>query len=129
MSYNGWKLTDAARDELLRMFPPRYPEVFAHHVTHIFGGPASLVMPPCAVINIEYHADEGEGIEAFIVLVQTERNVRGTWMRPDRGTYHITWSLDRTKGIRPVDANSLIANNPWRRKINVLVDTIPFVEL
>jgi hypothetical protein len=34
--------------------------------------------------------------------------------RPDGGTYHITWSLDRKAGREAVESNRVIAEHGWR---------------
>jgi predicted N-formylglutamate amidohydrolase len=44
------------------------------------------------------------GLEAWVIAV------RGNIIRPDGGTYHLTWSLDRELGKRPYHSNALIRN-------------------
>ena len=39
--------------------------------------------------------------------------INGAVERPDRGAYHITWSLDRARGRRPVESNDVIAH-AWK---------------
>lgn len=124
MAYEAYVLTEASRERLATMFPPKYPEWVGHHVTHRFGVPrreskwsgpllvhpyGNFVMPErgegvfgeTGVFVIGYA--EEDGIEALVCTVD------GGSKRPDGGTYHITWSLDRAKGKKPVDSNGLIA--------------------
>lgn len=109
MGYEAFVLTEASRHQLLQLFPPKYPKVIAHHVTHRFGvqkveSPYDLVFygtPRCDLHVIGY--TEEDGIEALVCTVD-----RGS-RRPDGKTYHITWSLDPSKGKKPVDSNDMIA--------------------
>ena len=41
----GWLLDETARQELLSLFPPVYPDVIAHHVTVQAKAPASIPLP------------------------------------------------------------------------------------
>lgn len=52
-------------------------------------------------------ADDGNGLEALVV------EIGGTTDRPDGSTYHITWSLDRKRGRRPVQSNEVLARLGW----------------
>lgn len=124
MGYEAFVLTKEARQHLCGVFPPKYAEWIGHHVTHRFGTPRQqpigpvffdpspyghFVMPQneiCSygdmgVFVIGYTEDDG--IEALVCTVD------GGSQRPDGGTYHITWSLDRSKGWKPVDSNRIIA--------------------
>src|SRR3546814_9902597 len=47
--------------------------------------------------------DDGEGLQALIVSID------GSTDRPDGSTYHITWSLDRSRGRKAVQSNDVIA--------------------
>lgn len=104
----GWKLGRDERDQLLERFPATYADAVADHVTlaaHV-GNEAPL---PCEtsgeIIGI---SDDGNGVEAMVV------RIGGTAERPDGKTYHITWSLDRSKGRKPVESNDVIARLGWR---------------
>lgn len=99
----GWLLPEAERTRLLDLFPPRYPDVVAHHVTHRYGVDPRDVPPDAHRGEIIGRADDGAGVEALIV------RINGAVERPDQGTYHITWSLDRAGGRRPVESNDVIA--------------------
>lgn len=102
--YTGWLLDPQDRDALLERFPPRYPEVVAHHVTQKFGDCAAE--PPTETEGeIIGHADDGRGVEAMVV------RIAGTSDRPDGSTYHITWSLAEGREAR--ESNQVIARRGW----------------
>ena len=103
----GWKLDRAERGVLLGRFPPAYADAVADHVTLAARiGPGTRL--PCetggAVVG---RADDGNGVEAMVV------SIGGTTDRPDGSTYHITWSLDRGRGRRPVESNDVIRATGW----------------
>ena len=50
-------------------------------------------------------ADDGEGVQAMVVAID------GTTVRPDGGTYHITWSL--APGRRASESNDLLRHLAW----------------
>jgi len=103
----GWLLDETARQELLSLFPPVYPDVVAHHVTLQAKASASVPLPSAHAGEIVGQADDGLGVQALVVRIE------GTTDRPDGGTYHITWSLDRSQGRKPVDSNRVIAERGW----------------
>nr|WP_229363792.1 hypothetical protein [Sphingomonas sp. PL-96] len=100
----GWKLDRGERGQLLERFIPRYADVVADHVTLSLGD-ASLPWDTHGEIVGE--ADDLEGVQALIV------SIAGRTARPDGSTYHITWSLDRARGRRPVESNRVIAQLGW----------------
>lgn len=99
MPYNGWLLSDASKRELMDWIMPVYPDVIAHHVTLQFGADD---MPLPAELAIVGHADDGLGVQALVVSVD------GSTERPDGSTYHITWSIDRAQGRKPVHSNDVV---------------------
>jgi hypothetical protein len=103
----GWLLDETARQELLSLFPPVYPDVIAHHVTLRAKAPASMPLPSTRAREIVGQADDGLGVQALVVSIE------GTTGRPGGGTYHITWSLDRSQGRKPVDSNAVITERGW----------------
>ena len=111
----GWKLEGEAREALLAAVPPRWPVPIADHVTL----PGTLDLPPPAAIVIVGEADDGAGVQALVVTVN------GTSERPDGGTFHITWSLDRARGRRAVESNAVIARFGWRPLGPLPVATAP----
>ena len=102
----GWKLDRAMRNELLEKFPPRYPDADADHVTlrtQAWRDP----LPPEVDATIIGHADDGDSLEAMVVRVD------GTTDRPDGSIFHITWSLDRSKGRQARESNDLLKERGW----------------
>jgi hypothetical protein len=98
-------LPEDERSKLMRFIVPAYPDVIAHHVTAQFGKDPQ--MPDFVTAEVIGFADDGEGVQALIV------RINGSTRRPDGGTYHITWSIDRSKGRKPVDSNTVIAEKGW----------------
>lgn len=115
MPYCGWKLDEVSREELLRFFPPTFPDVIAHHVTletdrrHI---------PERAEIEIVGYVCS-DTIETMVVAVN------GQTTRPDGGVYHITWSIDRESGATPAQAGDL-AKQGWEYRHPCGVSAVPF---
>lgn len=103
--YTAYVLTDESRAQLLEVFPPTYPDVVAHHITWEFGVTESADLPEASDhIRIVGRVDDGKGVEALLVTVS------GNSTRPDGGTLHITWSLDRSTGAKPFHSNQVIQN-------------------
>ena len=104
----GWKLDRAERSALLVRFPPEWPDIVADHVTLDADAGPGAPLPgdgPAAIVG---GISDGQGVQAMIV------EIAGTTIRPDGGTYHITWSLDRARGRRAVESNAVIAGLGWR---------------
>ncbi len=110
----GWKLDRGQREELLRRFPPRYPDAIADHVT-LRSDAKGDPLPPPVEARIVGHADDGDSLEAMVVTVD------GTPDRPDGSIFHITWSLDGAKGRRARESNDLLKQNGWKK----LAEPIP----
>ena len=91
----GWVLDREDRARLLEAFAPRYPDAVADHVTLGHGDPGDPLPQPAACDLIGY-VDDGAGLEAMVARID------GSWDRPDGGTFHVTWSLDRAAGRRAV---------------------------
>lgn len=51
------------------------------------------------LVEVVGYIDTGDGLEGFLV------EVNGKSDRPSGGKYHITWSIDRDKGYKPVNTN------------------------
>lgn len=105
--YLAYEVPDNARQRLSVLFPPKYPEFVGRHITSAFGvsNPGELATPNAHIKVIGYV--EEDGLEALVV------EVNGSKRRPDGKIYHITWSLDRSKGKKPVMSNDLIAQRNW----------------
>ncbi len=98
--YLAFEVPENARLALAKLLPPKYPDFIGHHITEQFGVPPSE-QSRVAKIKVVGHAEE-DGLEALVVEVDGELH------RPDGKTYHITWSLDRSKGKKPAMSNALI---------------------
>jgi hypothetical protein len=108
MAVTGWKLDRRERKHLLARFPPVWPDVVADHVTLDAQARTGTAPPDANRAEIVGVIDDGDGLQAMVVSID------GTTDRPDGSTYHITWSLDRSKGRQPVESNRVIADRGWR---------------
>lgn len=108
MSYSAYVLDANARSRLLKEYPPKYKDVLAHHVTEQFGIAKPAVVHPTAVhVKVIGYVDDGNGVEAVVV------DVDGKTTRKDGKPYHITLSIDRSSGRKPVDSNAVIKEKGW----------------
>lgn len=101
----AWEIPETERARLLALFPTVYPDVVAHHITHAFGVPEDRELPTHTEGVIVGICDDCDGVQALVVDMGHER--------PDGGTYHITWSLDRAKGRTPKESNTAIENEGY----------------
>lgn len=107
--YIGLVLNNQNREALNQRFPPKYSDFIGHHITLEFGVHKNAELPPQPKnVQVIGYADDGDSIEALVVSID------GVSERPDGGTYHITWSLDRSKGRKPVDSNKLLTKGYQR---------------
>lgn len=111
MSYEAYVLTEESRAKLTALFPPKFPKHIGHHITHRFGVPRRENVPygeqTTGWFEVYGYAED-DGIEALVV------KVGGKEFRPDGKRYHITWSLDPSKGRKPNDSNGVIARRFFR---------------
>jgi hypothetical protein len=103
----GWKLDGDQRSWLLNLFSSAYPDVIADHVTLSSGSDAKRP-PKDTNADVVGQVDDGAGVQAFVV------RIGGTTDRPDGSTYHITWSIDRSKGRHARDSNDVIRTLGWQ---------------
>ncbi|WP_030541120.1 hypothetical protein [Sphingobium sp. DC-2] len=115
MPVTGWKLDAEERKVLLERFPPLWPDIIADHVTLDAKASEQDPLPDESSAHIVGSISDGAGLQALIVAIG------GTTGRPDGGTYHITWSLDRSRGRAAVESNDVIADRGW----NALDDPVP----
>lgn len=108
MAVTGWKVDAGDRQRLLARFDPRWPDVIADHVTLDAKADSRTPLPLSVSAEIVGEADDGEGLQALVVAID------GSSDRPDGSTYHITWSLDRSRGRKPVESNDVIMARGWR---------------
>ena len=105
MKYSALVLTQKSRNHLKSIFPPKYPDFIGHHITLKFGlDKKELAAPLPDRVSVVGYVDDGEGLEALLVALN------GDIDRPDGSRYHITWSLDRSLGRKPVHSNNIINN-------------------
>jgi len=97
--YVGWELPEKERARLLALFPPLYPNVVAHHVTHKFGVNESEQLPVTTNLVVVADTNDNNGVQCLIV------SVNDSLVRPDGSVYHITWSL--ANGRKPVESNNV----------------------
>lgn len=80
----GWLLDCVELSQLLRRFPPTYPDVVADHVTLAAHVAKDAPLPCETSSEIVGISDDGNGVEATVV------RIGDTTERPDGRTYHIT---------------------------------------
>jgi hypothetical protein len=103
----GWKLSGADRDMLLDLFPPKYSNVVADHVTLRVGATPETPLPRKPdEARVVGRADDGDSLECLVVEMD------GTTDRPDGSTYHITWSLG--DGRRARESNDVLRDDGWQ---------------
>ena len=102
----GWKLGRGQRAELLERLPAKYRNVVADHVTLAARVADDTSLPDEVAAEAVGHIDDGRGVEALVV------SIGGSTDRPDRSTYHITWSLGPRR--RANESNDVLAAQPWR---------------
>jgi hypothetical protein len=108
MSAIGWKLDEADRAALLERFPPEWPDIVADHITLEADADDDAPLPTAERAEIVGGINDGEGLQAMVVAID------GSTDRPDGGTYHITWSLDRRRGREAIQSNDVLALRGWR---------------
>lgn len=101
----GWKLDREEREALLVRFPPLWPDVIADHVT--LESDTDAALPPQVGATIVGEVSDGKGLQAMVVAIDHATD------RPDGSIYHITWSIDRAMGRKPVQSNDVIKELGW----------------
>ena len=100
--YTAYKLTDETIDLLKSYFNIIYADFIGHHITVKFGVSSNEPLPTFTddifVIGEACH----DNVQALAVSID------GNMYREDGRIYHITWSIDRSKGKKPVDSNKII---------------------
>ena len=107
MTATGWKLDPADRELLLDLFPPRWRDMIADHITFAGHAAEDAPLPIETTARVIGHADDGKGLEALVVAIA------GSARRPDGSIFHITWSLDRAVGRKAVESNELLTRGGW----------------
>jgi hypothetical protein len=99
MPYSAYVIDEISRKRILDTFPPQFPEVIAHHVTHKF--PDDSAPPHRDLIEVVGYASDHR-LECLVISLD------GFTERPNGGIYHITLSIDREQGAKPVHSNHII---------------------
>lgn len=110
--YQAFEISTQSRSHLASIFPPKFPEFIGHHITYRMGVKSDVPLPEASSFTVVGYAYDEAGIEALVVEVD------GSVVRPDGKTFHITWSLDREAGFKPVKSNDLIASKGYRKISN-----------
>lgn len=105
MSYTAFNLNEKSKSKLLELFPPKYNRVCADHVTLDMGiNNVSKIMTryPNPLVTVYGYVTDGDSIETVLVSLNNDIT------RKDGRKFHITLSLDPSKGRKPVDSNKII---------------------
>lgn len=104
MSLDAFVVDQGDRARLAQQFPPKFADFIGHHVTHRFGvrPDPQATYGETVTVHVVGYACNDAGLEAFLV------SVNGTTSRPDGKLYHLTWSLNRNAGFKPVDSGELV---------------------
>jgi hypothetical protein len=102
----GWKVDRGQRNELLERFPPRYRDVVADHVT-LSSDAGGEPLPADVQSEIVGRADDNDSLECLVVTID------GSTDRPDGSTFHITWSLDKSRGRQARESNDVLKDQGW----------------
>lgn len=117
MKYSALVLTDSSVSHLKSIFPPKYPDFIGHHVTLEFGVDKKTKPAPLPNrVSVVGYIDDGKGLETLLVALNDNID------RPDGSRYHITWSLDKSLGYKPVDSNKIIKDA--RKTVDIKIDVI-----
>jgi len=71
MAYIAYVLTDESREKLLAIFPPKFPDIIAHHVTEKFGVKTCLTQGENVLITVVGYSSD-DSIEAAVVKVKDQ---------------------------------------------------------
>lgn len=105
MGYTAYVVEN--RKQVLQHFEPKFDEVICQHVTFKFPAKKTDPLPPDVHnARVVGYAEE-DGLEALVV------EINGSTKRPDGKIFHITLSLDRKKGKKPMHSNDLLARG-WK---------------
>ena len=114
--FTGYLLTEESRNRLKALYPPKYSDFVGEHVTEKFGVKKDAPAPAMPqTVRIVGYANDGDKVEGFLV------EVNGTSERPSGGLYHLTWSLDRSKGAKPKDTNEVVLRAVFVKPFDLVV--------
>jgi hypothetical protein len=102
MTYSSYIITSNSRATLKKEIPFLHSRPVGHHITYKY--PDFSNPPPTKSVKVIGVAQDDQA-QALIVEID------GSTERPDKGTFHITWSL---KHVPPVYSNTLIRESGWK---------------
>ena len=114
--YTGWKISDKSKGILLQRFPPKY-SVVCDYITERFGIKEPQLPDTVEVFVIGYASNNV--VEALVVKVD------GKVVRPDGGIFHITLSVNKDLGGKPVHSNELLRHGWYGVPEHIKIDTKP----
>lgn len=107
--YIAFVLDDESRTKILQLCGTKYPDVIAHHITIQFG-----VEKPTDeelhTINELFHTLKIVGYAADDKVETLVCWVDGSTIREDGKLYHLTLSIDRSKGAKPAHSKNVLAS-------------------
>lgn len=110
MSYLAFVLDGKTRTHLLELIPPSFPDVICHHITIQHGHKDDLA----EVLKV-YHEYTNPTFEVYAFGKSDEDFAEGfavmfngMTFKQDFTLYHITHSIDRSKGAKPVTCNMIL---------------------
>lgn len=108
MGYIAFVLDEPSRAKLLEVFPATHSDVVCHHVTLDFGVSERSLSAiadtmSTAVVGVFGYA-VNDKVQALLVAVDSNNT------RKDGGVFHITHSVNRANGGKPVHSNALVSD-------------------
>lgn len=98
--YSAYVLTKDSRNLLINRIGVKHSDIVAHHVTYRFG--SNELPPEVSLVRVI-----GYAINDYVEAVRVEIPDVGT-TRPDGESFHITVSVNRENGGKPVHSNKLM---------------------
>jgi hypothetical protein len=115
--YSGYLLSKNSRNHLMELFPPKYSTILGHHITYKFGIKNNDDKPDVPqTVKVIGYIDNGDSVEGLLVEID------GSVYRPDGSKFHITWSIDKDKGAKPVDTNRYVNDAKMITPIDISVE-------
>ena len=108
-SFKIFEISAESRSRLAQVFPPKFPEFIGHHITYGMRKKGDDTLPQAETFQVIGYGLDEKGLEALVVEVD------GSIHRPDGKIFHITWSLDRDAGFKPVNSNDLLSQGKWKK--------------
>jgi len=116
--YYAYEVAQHIQQDLLKRYPPLFPDVLCHHITYSLTKQIPSNNP--VTVKIEGFVSDDK-VQAAVVSVDGER------YQPNGRRFHITWSIDRAAGAKPAMSNALIASNAQMTTANYTFTSKPQV--